>query len=251
MRFERTLWLVAATLLLASPALAFDVEFGVSWDGVSLQEILDAEYGIGAIDVATEYEGYHPADAVIPYWEDVMLGGVLVREIAGYSPHNILGWYEEDLSTEPIIDGFGDGVVFSGNHQPGDIASIQFPGGMTRFGFYLNPNGTMDATNAPEPEKFYTNRFLNDVGPNGTADFHGPTDGDPQCLVYNITHLRDGVPTFVLAWEDLDYGSQISPSWSSTTTDNDYNDLVVEVSASSPVKTVASSFGQVKALYRK
>ena len=91
--------------------------------------------------------------------------------------------------------------VVAGNQQPGDVASIEFPGGMTRFGFYLNPNGELDATNAPEPEKFYTNRFLNDVGANGTADFHGPNDGDPQCLVYNITHLRQGVPTFVLAWD--------------------------------------------------
>ncbi len=32
-------------LFLISPAHAFDVTFGVSWDAVSLQSVLDAEYG--------------------------------------------------------------------------------------------------------------------------------------------------------------------------------------------------------------
>lgn len=240
-----------ALLTLTQPAWAvFPVTMGNSWDAIPLQAVLDAEYGVGALDAATDYEGYLPGDADPPYWEDAALHGVLVREIAGFQNHNVLGWYQETFS-QPAIDGFQDGVVFSGPMSPGAVAQIDFPGGTTRFGFYVNPNGTGDSTYAPEPEKFFTNRAFNDIGPTGAgAIHHGPNDGDPQCLIYNITHLRQGVPTFVLAWEDLDYGSQLSPAYAGDKTDNDFNDLVVEVSAQSPVPTVESSFGQVKALFQ-
>ena len=228
----------------------FPVTFGVSWDGIALQSIFDAEYGAGAIDAATDYEGYLPGDADPPYWEDSMLHGVIVREVAGFQNANVFGWYQETFAM-PTIDGFNDGVVFSGPLGQGAVAQINFPGGVTRFGFYLNPNGSGDSSNAPEPEKFFTNRAFNDVGPIGAgAPYHEPSDGDPQCLIYNITHLRQGVPTFVLAWEDLDYGSEISPVFAGFKTDNDFNDLVLEVSAQSPVPTQSASFGQVKALYR-
>lgn len=241
-------------LLLLSPSFAgaFEVTFGNSWDHVPLQQILDVRYGIGAINVATDYEGHNAGDADPAYWQDIALNGLIVREVAGFANRNTLGWYAETLSGPPVLDGVDDGVVFDGPQSAGATASIMFPGGLTRFGFWLNPNGTQDGGAwAPEPEKFFTNRFYNDIGTNGSGATHAPFNGDPQCLVFNITHLCGGVPTFVLAWEDLDYGAPISASYSLTTTDNDFNDLVVEIQAISPVGVENTTWGSVKALFRQ
>ena len=253
MSIRKGLPVLFTLLVVAAPARAdFPVTWGTSWDGVSLQDVLDTEYGPGVINSLTDYEGYLAGDADPAYWEDLGVDGFIIREIAGFSNKNTMGWYQETLAGTPVIDGVDDGVVFDGPMSQGQVAMLTFPGGVTQFGFYLNPNGSLDGGgNAPEPELFFTNRFYNDLGPNGGGSPHAPFDGDPQCLIYNITHLRSGVPTFVLAWEDLDYGSQIAPSYHWDKTDNDYQDLVVEISAISTVKTTASSFGQVKALFNK
>ena len=243
-----------ALALCACPALAgaFTVSFGNSWDHVPLQQILDQRYGIGAIDVATAYEGHNAGDADPAYWEDLGLSGLIVREIAGFSNRNTMGWYAETLGGAPVINGVDDGVVFSGPLSAGATVSITFPSGLTRFGFYLNPNGTLDGgAHALEPEKFFTNRYYNDRGTNGSGATHAPFDGDVQCLIFNITHLSGGVPTFVLAWEDLDYGAPITAGYTWSSTDNDYNDLVVEMQAISPVGVESTSWGSLKALFRE
>lgn len=252
-RFLSLACLVCLTLL-AFPTIAsaLDITFGNSWDNVPLQQILDARYGIGAINVATDYEGHNPGDADPAYWQDIALNGLIVREVAGFANRNTMGWYKETLAGAPTIDGIDDGVVFDGPLSAGATVSVTFPNGMTRFGFWLNPNGAQDGgAHALEPEKFFTNRFYNDKGTNGAAATHAPFNGDPQCLVFNITHLSGGVPTFVLAWEDLDYGADITPSYSWSTTDNDFNDLVVEIQALSPVGVENQSWGSVKALFRQ
>jgi len=244
----RTAIAILAALALSAPSLvqAFDVTWGSSWDNVSLQSILDAEFGAGVLDAATDYEGFLPGDADPAYWEDESIKSLVIREIAGNRNRNTMGWYAEDLAAAPLIDGFADGVVLEGGVGEGDGTVVDLPDGITRFGFYLNPNGPNDAgANAREPEKFFTNRFYNDLGPDGSAAAHAPLDGDVQCLIYNVTHLFDGVPTFVLAWEDLDYGGVVGQE-----TDNDFNDMVVLVQALSPVPNEAMTWSSVKALYR-
>jgi len=226
--------LLGAGLAWAAP---FPVNFGTSWDGISLQDVLDAEYGVGVIDALTDYEGYRAGDADPAYWEDLGLDGILIREIAGYRNGNTLGWYQESLAGAPDIDGNMDGIIFAGPVSPRESVMIAFPGGVTRFGFYLDPNGAGQ-------ELFFTNRFYNDEG------LSGPGGGDVQCLIYNITHLRNGVPTFVLAWEDLDAGLPITPTYEPGATDNDYQDMVVEITAFSPVKVESESWGAVKSLYQ-
>jgi hypothetical protein len=235
---------MAASLVLGSllggglvSAAPFPVNFGTSWDGISLQDVLDAEYGVGVIDALTDYEGYLAGDADPAYWEDLGLDGILIREIAGYRNGNSLGWYAESLGSPPVIDGDMDGVIFTGPMSPRQSAMISFPGGVIRFGFYLDPNGA-------GTELFFTNRFYNDAG----AD--GPGTGDPQCLIYNISRLRNGVPTFVLAWEDLDAGQPLAPTYEPGTTDNDYQDMVIEITAFSPVRVESESWGAVKSLYQ-
>lgn len=234
----------------SEPAAPVSITIGTSWDNISLQEVLDAEYGPGAINVETEYEGYRAGDGDPAWWQDSGLTSLLVREIAGFASANRMGWYAEDLAGAPVIDGIDDGVIFDGPVVAGSEVFLQFAQD-TRFGLYLNPNGSNSSYNAPEPEHFFTNRFYNDIGPDGSGAVHAPFDGDVQALIFNITHLRGGVPTYVVAWEDTDSGAPITPSWSTTGTDNDYNDLVVEISAFSPVKTEASTWGELKSRFEE
>ncbi len=234
----------AGGLLSGAAAAKFEVPWGESWEGISLQEVLDAEYGPGVIDALTDYLGYDAVDPDPIYWEDDQLDGIIVTELAGFRDTNILGWYMEEF-VPPVIDGVNDGVIFEGAHMAGQSVVVHFPLGTTRFGFWLNPNGTGDVYNAPEPEMFFSNRFYNDIGPSGTA-VHAPFDGDPQILVYNIAHLRFGVPTFLIVCEDLDSGGVIGPY----STDNDYQDLVFEISAISPVPVRETTWGRVKTLFQ-
>ena len=240
---------VLMTASFASAASGLDVVIGDTWDPTTLQEVLDAEYGAGTIDVMNDYEGALPGDADPAYWEDLGVNSILIREIAGYSTANSLGWYQEDLSGPPVIDGFGDGLIFPGPVSDGAEVYFEFPSGTTTFGFYLNPQGGGSSCNAPEPERFFTNRFYNDIGPDGSGATHAPFDGDVQCLIFNISHLRGGVPTFVLAWEDFDSGAELSPTYDECKTDNDFNDMVVEITAFSPVPTESGSFGTIKSRY--
>lgn len=228
---------------------SFAVTFGDSWEGVPLQQLLDDIYGAGAIDVS-QYEGAHPADADPPYWEDEFTGGLIVKELAGHRMYNEMGWYHETFSA-PTIDGVDDGVIFVGFEYEGNTKTVSFPAGVTRFGLYLDPNGQYGTPNAPEGENFFTNRAYNDIGPDGSGALHSPTDGDVQVLIYDISHLRQGVPTYVVCWEDLDSGGPISPTNQPGFTDNDYNDMVVEISADSPVATESGSWGSVKALFQR
>lgn len=249
---RRFLALSLVVSLLAAPALAdFAVSWGSSWDGIALQSVLDTEYGAGVINAATDYEGYLLGDADPAYWEDLGVDGLIIREIAGFQNTNVMGWYKETLAATPAIDGVDDGVIFTGPMAAGSVANVVFPGGTTQFGFYLNPQGPGDGgAYAPEPEKHFTNRSYNDLGTNGGGATHAPFDGDAQALVYNISHLRGGVPTFIVAWEDLDSGSIVAPAYDWWRTDNDYQDLVVEITAISTVQTEDASFGAIKALYR-
>lgn len=245
-------YLVLAVLVVPGLANAFDVTFGTSWDNIPLQQVLDQRYGPGVINVATDYEGHNAGDADPAYWQDLALSGLIIREIAGFANKNTIGWYAETLMSPPVIDGINDGVVFDGTMGAGATVSIAFPNGLTRFGFYLNPNGSdAGGAHAPEPERFFTNRFYNDKGTNGVAATHAPFNGDPQCLVFNVTHLYAGVPTYVLAWEDLDYGAPITPTYDWSGTDNDFNDLVIEIQAVSPVGVETATWGSVKALFRQ
>jgi hypothetical protein len=242
---------VAVLLALASsvPAAGYEVVMGNSWSRVSLQDVLDAEYGFGVIDV-NSYFGSNPIDPEIPYWFDSNIGGLLFREIAGFEGNTTMGWYVEDGSM-PVIDGVDDGLIFRGADTDGSEVTVNLPR-QVQFGLWLDPNGPYDSHNAPQGEIFFTNRFYNDIGPNGDGTtFHGPYDGDPQALIFNLTPYNRGIPTFVVAWEDLDYGGEITLSYDPLGTDNDFTDMIVEIQAFSPVKEEVGSFSKIKSLYRK
>lgn len=232
-----------------SAAGPVEVVFGQSWDGPSanLQGIVDNVYGPGMINLQTDYIGAQPADLDPWFWVGSEFSAYLVREIAGNANRNTLGWYVE-TGTKPVIDGIDDGVVFEGVASPGESAVIFLPRPMVKFGFWLNPNGPLGALNAPEPELFFTNRFYNDQGPDGSGAVHAPYGGDMQALVFDISDYM-GPNTWLVAFEDVDSGAQPGPCCA--TTDNDFNDLVFEVTAFGATPTQPVSFGGLKSKYRK
>ena len=240
---------IAATACLTTPALAVvPVVFGESWDGPSnrLQNIIDGVYGAGRIDCAHDYIGARTADLDPWFWVDNQFSALLITEVAGNANRNTLGWYRED-GRMPVIDGIDDGVVFAGPAVQGATAVIQFEHPMTKFGFYLNPNGKLGAINAPEPEMFFTNRFYNDPGPGGGGAIHAPSGGDVQALVFDISRITQP-NTWLVCFEDLDSGADPGPCC--TPTDNDFNDLVFQVTAFGATPTIPLTFGQLKARYR-
>jgi hypothetical protein len=247
----------ATLLLLLVPGnaqAAFTVPLGSSWDNVPLQQLIDdylgdlfPSYSPGDVDVLTMYEGYLPGDADLspaPYWSGSELSSFVVQEIAGYRDRNTMGWYQIGV---PEGAGNPSQIVVDGALGPGDGSAISLPASID-FGFWLDPNGSEASNGAPQGEYFYTARALNDAGPDGSGTLHGPEGGDPQCLIFNVSELFGG-PAYILAWEDLDSGLEISPVYGTNVTDNDYNDLVVVIFAFSVVPTEESSWGRVKALY--
>jgi hypothetical protein len=248
---------VAGLLSLACPAHAIvPVVFGTSWDGpgTSLQEILDARYGVGAIDVQNDRIGAHAGDIDPWFWVDQRFSALMIREVAGNADRNVVGWYLEAGGGRPVIDHNGDGIVFDGLDGTGATAYITFDQPNTKFGFYLDPDGPNGTINAPQPEVFFTNRYFNDRGPDGSGALHAPFDGDVQALVFDVTALvadryGDGQQTWLVCFEDLDSGAEPGPCCS--TTDNDFNDCIFEVTAFGATPAAPLSFGALKSLYRR
>ncbi len=240
-----------AALCAAVPSHAVvTVVWGDSWDGPSagLQHIVDDLYGAGHVDVKTDYLGAKAGDPDPWFWVDNQFSALLVKEVAGNADYNQVGWFQDNGSFPVLVnDGVHDGVVFDGPAGTGTAAIVTFLKPMTRFNFYLNPNGPGDATNAPEPEKFYTNRTYNDAGSDGSGALHAPLGGDVQALVYDLSRIK-GTNTWLVCFEDLDSGANPGP-WGQAQTDNDFNDLVFEVTAFGATPVQALSFGGLKAKY--
>ena len=220
------------------------VQFGTSWDGPSaeLQNVVDAYLGAsGLINVHTDYIGAKPGDQDPWFWVGNQVPALLITEIAGYSNQNTLGWYRETL-TKPVIDG----IVFSGSQGAGASAVVILPG-TSKFGFWMNPKGTDSGQFAPEPELFFSNRFYNDLGPSGGGAIHLPLDGDVQFLVFDVSRWK-GQNTWLVCVEDIDGGATVTGCC--TGTDNDFNDMVYQITALGATPASSLSFGQLKARYR-
>ncbi len=252
---RRVLVVSALIVLSLAPRVAQAVSpvpivFGTTWDSPAntLQIIVDTYLGSpGLINVTTDYIGADAGDPDPIFWIDDEFPALLVREVAGYQNVNTLGWYKETFSA-PVIDGVDDGVVFAGPAGAGATTVVSLPGGVQNFGFYLNPNGPGDSQNAPEPEKFFSNRFYNDLGPSGAGAIHAPFDGDVQMIVFDVSAWK-GPNTFLVCVEDLDGGADPSPCCSGT--DNDFNDFVFELQALGATPAEQVSFGALKARYRR
>jgi len=248
-------WLLAGALVLsvggalmgAAPARAtapVPVAFGTTWDAPTqtLQKIVDAYVGVpGAINVHTDFVGAHPGDLDPWFWVGSQVPALLITEVAGNANLNVLGWYKE-TGTKPVIDGIDDGIVFTGPQGAGSNKIVVFPGGLTKFGFYLDPVNS-GCTSCPPHQYFFTNRFYNDKGPGGTGAIHVPFDGDVQALVFDVSQWK-GLNTWLVCFEDRDSGLPVTPCCSGT--DNDYNDMVFQVTALGATPTQTLTFGELK-----
>jgi len=245
-----TVSVVAGTTSPASAASPVNVVFGTTWDAPSqkLQNVVDSYVGVpGAIDVTADYIGAKFGELDPWFWVDRSVSALMITEIAGNANNNTLGWYKE-IGIKPVIDGVDDGIVFAGLDGSGASKIVTFPAGLTKFGFYMNPNGTYAALNAPEPELFFTNRFYNDLGPSGAGAVHAPFDGDAQALVFDVSQWK-GANTWLVCFEDVDSGAPITACCSGT--DNDFNDMVFQVTALGATPNRAVTFGQLKAKYNR
>jgi hypothetical protein len=244
---------IGAALCVAAPSqAAVQIVMGESWDGPAnnLQSIVDGFYGAGQINVRTDFLGAKAGEPDPWFWLDNQFSALLVKEVAGNADYNQVGWYQE-TGLFPVLknDGVHDGMIFDGPAGQGAAAIVSFSKPMTRFGFYLNPNGPRDATNAPEPEKFYTNRFYDDAGPDGSGALHVPLGGDVQALIYDISRFK-GANTWLVCFEDLDSGA--NPGLlGQAQTDNDYNDFIFEVTAYGATPVQSLTFGALKAKYSR
>ncbi len=238
---------------LASPAHAIvPVVFGTSWDGPgkTLQDIVDARYGAGKINVKTDYIGAKAGDLDPWFWVG-NFAAVMMAKIAGNADYNVVGWYMETNST-PVLDPAHSGVLFVGPGGIGAQTVVTFNQPMTKFGFYLQPKSCAGQTLCDYgPQTYFTNRRYNDIGPCGTGALHPPVDGDVQALVFDVTKFVPGgasQPTWLVCFEDLDSGRIPQPCCNGT--DNDFNDAVFEVTALGATPAATLSFGALKARYR-
>jgi hypothetical protein len=225
----------------ASAIAPIPVAFGTSWDAPSqsLQHIVDNYIGVpGAIDVQADFVGAHAGDLDPWFWVGSNFPALMISEVAGNANTNTLGWYKETL-TPPVIDGVDDGIVFTGSQGANANVVVTFPLGTTKFGFFLDPS----PTNHGPHQRFFTNRFLNDIGPLGAGAIHAPFDGDVQALVFDVSRWK-GPNTWLVCFEDLDSGRAITPCCSGT--DDDYNDMVFQVSALGATPAQTLTFGELK-----
>jgi len=227
----------ACVFLLALPAAAgaFPVTWGASWDGpqYSLQNLVNNYLGSNAINVAVDYIGHDAGDPDPFYWRIGGFTSALVREVANNSGVNEFGWYRRPaVGMAPTIDGINDGVVFPGPAGEGStfyLDLLALYGSPVQIGFYLSTPGSQQLAR----ETFYTDRRHNDYGWAG-GPLHAPYDGDPQALVYDLTAIR-GFESYLLAWEDRDYGGSVGYQ-----TDNDFNDLLVELTPAEAIPEPSS-----------
>jgi len=242
----------AASSLNVVPAHATSpvaVVFGTSWDGPGheLQTIMDAYIGTpGAVNVHTDFVGAHAGDLDPWFWVGSSFPTLMITEVAGNANINELGWYRETF-VKPVIDGVDDGIVFTGGQSSGASTVVTFPSGTSKFGFYLDTHMTITTPSGAQEQVFFTNRFYNDIGGYGYGATHAPYDGDVQALVFDVSRWK-GVNTWLVCFEDRDSGLPIEPCCSGA--DNDFNDLVFQVTASGATPTQSITFGMLKARYR-
>lgn len=210
----------------------------------SLQKILD---DITVSGTSTVKVGEALADSVDSYWSTTSTGGAtttLIIELAGYAASNTLGIYDMYDSSKKI-------QLFAGSADAGDRVTVQiwlngqvavsyynYQGGMLvggsmtiygdengyfaddAFGFYMTTGGG---------KTWYSDSDLNTAA--GGGDQMLALRGEGQSV--KLPGASGGTwstTEYVLAWEDLPYGSS----------DKDYNDMVVMVESIEPVPVPAA-----------
>ena len=156
---------------------------------------------------------------------------------------------------------------------------MTLPGMRTRFGFYLEASETPEVSGDDDDDghgngghaagpwkRYFTNRKLNDCGPEGQGAVHVPYDGDVQALVFDVSRWA-GTDTWLVCFEDRDSGAmpdrEVIGADSDDdeeregddrrrcrVSDNDFDDVIIEVGAEGATPARAMTFGALKRLYR-
>jgi hypothetical protein len=245
-------WAALALLLTVAPAFALapvPILIGPSRDGSlqDLQKKVDHLLGPGRVDVHTDFIGAQPGDPDPWCWVNSGSHLVSVKLIDRKSPHATVGWYA-DLGGAPAMDAAHAGVVLEDWRLRGSRATLRLPATVTRFGFYIDHQGGDEPADQGVTARYFTNRKLNDVGPQGRGAVHEPRDGDVQALIFDVSRWL-GPNTWLVACEYSDSGCEVgvSPDCS----DNDFSDILFTVTAEGgPTPAASSTFGRVKALFR-
>jgi hypothetical protein len=287
--------LLCLTAAAATPALAvpLQVTFGMRID--RLQDFVDRRYGKNRIDVRKDFIGARTGEIDPWFWVGDRIGVVRVRLLKRDASGHHVGWYVED-GAAPGQPGDGGALSFSSGRTRQD-AIVALPGMRTRFGFYLEARETSEESGEDDDrrngdyygngehgndehgndghgnehargpwKKFFTNRKLNDCGPDGRGAVHAPFDGDVQALVFDVSRWA-GTDTWLVCFEDRDSGAtpdrEVVGADSDDdeerdgdarrrcrASDNDYDDVILEVGAEGATPARALTFGALKLIYR-
>ncbi len=225
----------------ASPELG-----GISWDGPTrtLQGIVDTRYGVGHVNVSTDYIGAHPGDVDPWFWVGDQFSAYMVHELTGSHFHGVLAWYQE-CGARPEFP--GGGIVFDAADGAGISSVIAFPQSIP-FGFVLDPMGGHGRPPGHSNQLIFTNHLYNDGWPRDPDDHQAPRQGHARALVFDVS-AWSAPDTWLVCFEERDPGAdpnRVEPEHP----EGDACDMVFEVRAlgTTPVKTV--SFGALKHRYR-
>jgi hypothetical protein len=291
MRKSANLLLMLCLATLCSSPVASAAPYQVTFGrGIRrLQDLVDRRYGKGRIDVTRDYVGARSGDIDPWFWVGERFGGVRVKTLKRDPKRNRIGWYIENGGQAQIPD--GGGLLLSGQVRLREEAPVSLPSFRTRFGFYVEAiDGTQShlglAPGQGNLRRFYTNRKLNDCGPNGSGAVHPPLDGDCQALVFDVSRWA-GPGVWLVCFEDSDTGGTLAVEDDDAADDdlqgdddgegddhdnngthkpnednprdkvrrskgcnNDYDDAVFEVRADGATPAHSLSFGALKVIYR-
>mgnify|MGYP000403218258 CR=1 FL=1 len=219
--------LVAAALLAASGAANAALISDTSSDGndKDLETLFNDEWLTEGPDMDVNAEAKTPG-----LWQIGASGGAfskIIIEVAGHQDINNFGIYDRNDTSNRL-------EVFDGSHDAGKSRTIQYLGGGSfqsygagtgvttadlgsgTFGFYLRneDNGDLFLSESAKNPNGATQMTAFQGDGDRTADFEG--NGEPSPWLNN---------EWVLAWEDLPYGSS----------DEDFNDFVGIVESVQPV----------------
>jgi hypothetical protein len=187
-----------ATTASAAPV---PVTFG---DSRSLQKLVDRRYGKGRVDVTRDYIGARAGDIDPWFWVGDRVGAVRVKVVKRDTDLGPVGWYLENGT--PAALPVGGGVLFAGLPRPREEALVLLPGARSRFGFYVDSPAAGSILAA---KRFYTDRLLNDCGPDGKGAIHPPLDGDVEALIFDVSRWA-GPDTWLVCFEDMDTGGIVT-----------------------------------------
>lgn len=189
---------------------------GGAYDGeVSIMNAIQMDLGPGASLVRVD-------DAADRIWEAMGTGGVVLTR-ARYAAHTLTLGFDNGSGYQPLLSNIGNGQVlvsnpgmFTGAHA-GDFATL--PGGWTSIPVSPGALFAFVLSDASSGLKWTSNN--GGVGP-GPAIYANTANGNDHMVSFKVA--SDPNPHYFIAWEDLSFPS-----------DQDYNDIVLEVRLVAPV----------------